>query len=386
MHVALVTTFKVTKKEPLATLLSRIHTAFLEAGLGEPRIEFAFSDAPTPGFVSSVDRVLKRHPLFQRFLSTDSPMPGVMPSVRRISNSAISPAAGEAVDFATLLTVATGIPKSFPFHAVSFHFQSDVFGVALPVAGPIGAMAPGILVGDSWWVNGRMRSVMGMTSVEPAASSKRLPPLPPAVATVFTACGKVKNTTQMPLAESQTPATPPKPAAPPPEIAQAVRAIVLDYRQRLGEVIDRAGLPHDLPPALEAMKATPLGETTGPKKPVLLKAFKPMGYDCSAESGTFTLRRRTPGNLTAEIEMDVGTWSRSLTASFSVTGLGFSVILPLPVSKRAMGGGQYAIGDATRWQQIVDNLAALVAEYDRSFVPAIEAAAGPSPEWYAPDS
>ena len=84
--------------------------------------------------------------------------------------------------------------------------------------------------------------------------------------------------------------------------------------------------------------------------------------------------------------MDVGTWSRSLTASFSVTGLGFSVILPLPVSKRAMGGGQYPIGDAARWQQIVDNLAPLVVEYDRSFVPAIEAAAGPSPEWYAPDS
>lgn len=47
---------------------------------------------------------------------------------------------------------------------------------------------------------------------------------------------------------------------------------------------------------------------------------------------------------------------------------------------------QYQIGDAEHWQQIVDNLAALVAELGRSFVPAIEAAAGPSPEWYRPES
>ena len=62
MQVALVTTFQTNKKEPLATLLARIHAAFLEAGLGEPAIEFSFSDAPTPGFVSSVDRVLTRRP------------------------------------------------------------------------------------------------------------------------------------------------------------------------------------------------------------------------------------------------------------------------------------------------------------------------------------
>jgi hypothetical protein len=33
------------------------------------------------------------------------------------------------------------------------------------------------------------------------------------------------------------------------------------------------------------------------------------------------------------------------------------------------------IGDADRWQRIVENLAALVAELDRGFVPRIEAAA-----------
>jgi hypothetical protein len=93
----------------------------------------------------------------------------------------------------------------------------------------------------------------------------------------------------------------------------------------------------------------------------------------------------TPGNLTVEISLDVGTWSRSLTASFKVQRLGFGAVLPLPASRRVAGIRQYPVGDAELWQLIVDNLAALVAEFDRSFVPAVEAA-GPTPEWYRPES
>jgi hypothetical protein len=109
-----------------------------------------------------------------------------------------------------------------------------------------------------------------------------------------------------------------------------------------------------------------------------------MGYSCRGESGTFTLRRRTPTNLTLELFLDVGTWSNSVTAIFHVLGVDFRATLMLPVAANAFG--QYPIGDAERWQNIVENLAALVAELERSFVPEIEAAAGPSPEWYQPES
>src|SRR5262249_58161496 len=95
MHVGLVTTFRASRKEPLAELLARIHAAFLSSGLDEPEIRFSFADAPVPGFTSSVDRVLKRYPDLQRFESTSSLVSGT-PPVRRISNRAESPAAGEA--------------------------------------------------------------------------------------------------------------------------------------------------------------------------------------------------------------------------------------------------------------------------------------------------
>jgi hypothetical protein len=67
-----------------------------------------------------------------------------------------------------------------------------------------------------------------------------------------------------------------------------------------------------------------------------------------------------------------------------VQGAGFKASLGIPVA--VDGYGQYPIGDAAQWQKIVDNLAALVRQLDRTFVPAIEQAAEPSPAWYQPPS
>ena len=272
----------------------------------------------------------------------------------------------------------------FPLHNLVVHFQSSAFGETTGLTHPLFAMPPGVVVSDSWWVNGRNRSVRAVTCVSADPKGKSLPAPSPPVAIVLAACGKARKTVQIPL--GQAAAEHPRPAQAPPETLQAVGELIADYKTRLPEILDRANLPHDLPPALEAMQVVALGgDATGPKKPVLVRAFKPLGYDCRGESGTFTLRRRTSRNLTVEVYLDVGTWSRSITGFFSVAGLGFTARLPLPVAKRAIGAGQYSIGNAERWQKIVDNLAALVAELDRTLVPAIDAISGPVPEWYKPE-
>src|SRR5262245_49387911 len=85
MHVALVITFHASRKDPLEETLERIHAGFLTSGLGEPSVQFALADGPLPGMVSSVDRVVKRYPDLQRFVSTASTMP-TGPAVRMISN------------------------------------------------------------------------------------------------------------------------------------------------------------------------------------------------------------------------------------------------------------------------------------------------------------
>jgi len=396
MRVVLLTSFAASRKEPLATVMEQVHKAFLDAGLGEPVVRFNFGDAPTAGFVSSVDRVLKRHPELARFVTSAAPMPGI-PGARRISNGPMSPAKGETVPFSTLHTIAAGVPRSFPFHSVVFHFYSAEFGEMTPTNVPTAEMLSGVLLTDSWWVNGRNRSLSASTVVEADPGGRKLPPLPEAVAAVLAACGKIKKTVQAPLAAA-SPAAPAAPvpgvrlptgsviASADPEAARKVHAIVMDYRARLQEVIEQAALPHDLPVGKEEIEGASLDAVSGPKKPALERAFKPMGYSTKGESGTFTLRRRTAANLTVELHLDVGTWSHSVTAIFRVLGVGFKATVILPVTSRSAVGTQYRIGNAERWQKIVENLAALVAELDRSMVPEIEAAAGPSPEWYQPES
>jgi hypothetical protein len=385
MHLALLTTFAASRKEPLAEVLERVHAALIAAGFGEPQVQFVLADSPTVGGVSSVDRVLKRFPVLAPFASNRSPSVLIASGTKVITNSA--GATGDQVDFAILLEVARGVPRSFPFHHLAIHFFAPAFSgkSAMPLM-QVGH-SPGIAVKDSWWVNGRNRSVTALTIVDADPSARKLPALPESIASVLAACGRVKKTIQAPLVIG--PAAPrPSIDAASPEKAAAIRAVVHDYRTRMTETLDRANLPHDLPPNVEAAA---LGVTSGPKKPGLLRAFTPMGYDCRSESaGSFTLRRRTPNNLTAEIYLDVGTWSNSVTAIFSIHGLiegiGFKGTLLLPVARRAMSGAQYPIGDAQRWQKIVDNLFAVVAELERTFVPEVEAISGPSPDWYKPES
>jgi TPR repeat len=300
-----------------------------------------------------------------------------------------SGAIGETVDFTNLLEIARGVPRSFPFHNVVLIFSVPAFSGRVTLNSTIhGGQLPGITVTDSWWVNARQRSLTALTIVEAEPTAKKLPAPPASLTAAFAACGKVKKTVQVPLVIG-TSSRPTLDTASS-EVAQAIRAVVHDYRTRMAEIIDRAQLPNDLPPNPEVAATEPVGVTVGPRKSELVRAFAPMGYDCRGESGTFTLRRRRSGNLTAELLLDVGTWCHSVAAIFRLQGLvndiGFKATLILPVARRAVVGGQYPVGGPEQRRQIVDNLAALVAELDRSFVPAIEVASGPSPDWYRPES
>lgn len=393
MRVALMTSFAASRKEPLLAMIDRVHQGFVDAGLAEPTIRFNFGDAQVGGGVSSVDRVLKRHPELSRFVTDAPPIPG-LPGARRISNGPMSAGSGESIPYATIQAIAAGVPRSFPFHSVVLHFYSPEFGELVPtLAQPAGMMA-GIRISDSWWVNGRNRSLSAVTVVEAQPGEKKLPPHPPAVATVLAACGKARKTVQAPIAEKVEAGPVPAVRIPTgsviasadPEKAKAVHEVVLRYRQQIPEIVERAGLPHDLPGPQEARQQFGPEISSGPKKPALERVFKPMGYTCRGEAGDFVLRRRTASNLSVYVSISIVSWGKSVTAHYCIWGLGYKALLFLPPTAKAGPQGQYATGDAEHWQKIVENLAALVAELDRSFVPEVESVAGPSPEWYKPES
>jgi hypothetical protein len=179
MHLALLTTFAASRKEPLASVLERVHAGIITAGFGEPSVRFTFSEGPITR-VSSVGRVLKRLPRLERFAQSLAPCHGA-PQMRVLSNRTSSGAIGETVDFTNLLEIARGVPRSFPFHNVVLIFSVPVFYGGVTLNSTIqGGQMPGITVTDSWWVNARQRSLTALTIVEAEPAAKKLP-APPGV-------------------------------------------------------------------------------------------------------------------------------------------------------------------------------------------------------------
>jgi len=370
MNVVVHVQFKADRKEPLGELIRRVAALFDRSGL-QADVVASFSDGPA-GIrnTSAVERALKKYPHLARFERDDAPLPDRgSPVIRRLTNGDAS----NAFPMPDILALADGVPRSLPFHAVSVHFGHADFGRAVL---PVGLTPPtGITISDGWWVNGRIRSVSAFYAVEGDPASKTLPDPPPAIGAIVAGLGK-------PKAKAQFVAPPPAPvtAAAAPELAR-VLAIIAKYRSGMKAMIERIGLPHDLPPARDVLRAS-LG-ARGPLKPTLVDAFTPRGYDCRGDSGTFSLRRRTAAHHVVDLELDVGTWSRSLTFMFHVYGPGFTATLMPPVTLRG-DDRQYPIGDTASWERIVANMAAIVDELDRTFVVEIDEAAGPAPEWFEP--
>ena len=372
MRIALHTPIAASRKEPLAQMTARIRQAFLDAQLEEPLVCFTFTDAAGKAGASLIDRVLKRHPAMERFV-TEQKLGNV--SARMISNVL----SGVPADFDVLEAIASGVPRSYPFPSIAFHFYAADFGERLIGLPALGHSYPGVLITDSWWVSGRQRAVSVYTVVEASDSDKKLPPSPPRLEALIKSCGKAKKTVQIPILAPTGGLT----VSIPPANLDKVKAVIADYRSRSAEIADAARMPHVLPPTAQALTAN-LGVLAGPRKPALEAAFKPLGYSCLGGSGIFHLTRRTEANHTAELYLDVGTWSHMVSASFLVHGPGFRATFPLPIAPGIHG--QYPIGDAAQWQKIIENLQSLVRELERTFVPAIDTAAGPAPAWFDPRS
>ncbi len=411
MHLAVFHSFAASKSEPLAQMFSRVHASFVSAGF-EPVVRLRLADATqfagaeSLKRVSAVARVLKRFPHLQNLVRAASGV-GVAGASATILSNVATDGTVTPVDFATLEAIAAGVPRSYPFHGVLMHLSAPGFSEGPDLPDPPAAetlrllmragvdiagmpTTQGVAIKDAWWVNGRNRALSALRIVTAEPGARKLP----GAAAVYAACGKIRKTAQVPvlLAAADAPAA--APAEDPAAAAaggEAIRALVRDWRERLKQLAE--SLPNDVPadPPPEARHVP-----SGPKKPELERVFGPLGYGCKGATGVFRLRRRTSGNQTVEIELDVGTWSDLLTARFRVMGLtdgrAYKAALSLPPSRHARRGevngveliGQFPIAGPDRWRRLVENLGALTARLDAEFVPAVAAIAGPSPAWYEP--
>ncbi|MFN0095610.1 MAG: hypothetical protein ACKVVT_12655 [Dehalococcoidia bacterium] len=386
MRVGLILEFSPKKGETLGTLLRTVMAAAPGLSVG-----FLMRETPVEGQgTACVARVTKRFPEMAQF-QVDLPNgPGLPGSRPALSNMAAGGVPASPAPIETLVAIADGVPRSFPFHMVTMTLQSPEFGEPAPISGPMRVLNPGIILQDSWWVSGRQRSAVVTAVVEGDPKAKGLPPLPPALEAVVKALGKPRSKQNFPIPDPATATEPVVPGfprvGPPanPEVAQLVDS----FRARYQEWVAALALPHVLPDVRQLLASRlsgGFGEKPGPMKPALVEAFKPLGYDCKARSGTYTLRRRTPTNHIVEIHMDVGTWSQSYLGFYKLLAPGGRVTIGLPAGP-GMGtpAVQYPIGGPEGWQQIVDNLAVIVEALDRELAAPVCAAWGPAPEWFDP--
>jgi hypothetical protein len=372
--------YRATRKEPFGAMLRRIYEGLGQGGV-PVLYRFTFADHLVPGMVSSVARAVKKFPHLAPLVTTEP----VAPILKAKEPDRTGPPAiiGDAtkLEFAQLAELADGLPRSLPFRMADVRFYTEEFGKAPAAVATerteLGALLhghfnTGMRAADTWWVNGRNRHLGAAYVVEVAERTRKVPLPPGALGKFLATLGKGRTVAQFPIEESdegEKVVVKGKAQAPPELVALAEK-----LRERMPELIAAARMPH----AIESARAE---HAMSPLKPALEKHFRPMGYATKGGSGIFTMRRRTAGNHVVEVSLDVGTWSRSLNGHFHVYMPDFQFRLPMPASAE-LNARQCDIGDAERWEKLVENMAAFTAHLDREVIPEVEKVAGPAPEWF----
>jgi hypothetical protein len=372
--------YRASKKEPFGDMLRRIYEGLGQGGL-PVLYRFTFADPLITEKVSAVARAVKKFPHLAPLVTTEP----VAPALRARFPERTGPPAiiGDAtkLEFAQVAEVADGLPRSLPFRSADVRFYTKEFGSAPVMVKAETSAAEAVLHGhfntgmraaDSWWVNGRERHLGAAYVVEMPEGTRKVPLPPGALGAFLATLGKPRTAAQLPITESEegeAVVLKGKSQAPPELVALTER-----LKGRIPEWIAGARMPHAITSAKAEHSAHPL-------KPALEKHFKLLGYTCKGGSGIFTLRRRTADNHVVEVELDVGTWSRSLTGHFHVYMPDFQIRLPMPASAE-LNARQCDIGDAERWEKLVENMAAFTAHLDREVVPEVEKVAGPAPAWF----
>ncbi len=352
--------YKVNKKEGYGEILARVHSLFRQVDM-EVRFDCSFCESPGDTGLA-LDRLFKRHPQLRELHQVMS-IPGlVTQELPMISGNQ------DTIPFELVCEVANGIPRSYPFPIATTQFVSDAFTPKSPLPE---SYSTGISAVTMAGFMGRKCNLTATYEVEIADNAKA-PALPPApLAPLLALLGKPAKTNRTSL------------AAAPPNHAP-LQEIVYRYRQRMAEISLEANLPHTLPPLLDALANRSVEHY--PLKPALVARFGPMGFRCKGGSGIFNLYRKSANNHVIGLMLDVGTYSRMLTAQFEFFTPGYRASIHFPVA-RGLNPLQYPIGSAEQWAQLVDNLATLMNWLEPTLLRELDAAAPPAPAWFeAPSS
>lgn len=390
-------TFRIEKRESLGSLFQRVTDVLNQFGQTS-KVYFYFEDQAI-GSVSACDRLIKRFPVFESFAFTHAEAranpPKIIKSISNFNNSwdiSYESQSATAISTEILSNVAVGVPRSFPFHYSHFIFDNvSLLNTSEPDTGDASSQVlqyssrvprsynnSAIVLDSHWWVSRREHHLTVIVALPIPTAGEEVVLLPEKTKSFIQAFGKIAEE-RLEIVYTQQEATERQAV-----IARLV-SVTTRYNQNIGNIIQTLPLPHSLP-SVEQVGLHGEEFKIGSMKDVLVKYFKSLGYCYQAKRsghGIYSLTKLTPNNNELEIYLDVGSWSRSVTASFSFNGMSMSGSVGLPVSKNAIDVAQYPILSIEQWRQIVENLVVVVNYLEKTFAVEADEVSGSTPRWYA---
>lgn len=392
---------KLVKSTAPAELVKGIADALRELGVPYAGVYFQFAHSDE----KVLDRMVKEFPLLDQFRSSDAS--SLMTPGARLTNLALDAdsnrlkppmrATDELLD--GLANVCRGVPRRFPVQHLSIIFAELQWGDGWlsvvpeqyvvsndrmpPMFAAMQRFTSSITYSNMWWVSGRKQSLDIKLVGAPLSENANAPAVPARALELVGRFAKInsKSFTLLPLNPSAHFAPETTPFSE--EKVRECASLTASAKTALAERIANQQLPFALAANLQEQIAA-ARETGVPKKEILAKALKPLGYKHSGKlggQGVIGFEKTTKNHTRLTLEFDFGTWlPRFDVPTLQIAGASWGQLINVPFCE---GIGSFAIVTRTDFEQAAANVASQLEELERSYIPALESLMGPSPAWTA---
>lgn len=358
--------YRIEKSDDPAAALERIEGAVARGGSDTHHIAFLFLDAVLRRQKSALEYLVKCYPVFEVFRTTAALLPQrETPMVT-----------GEGVPAETLLEVARGIPRRFPFGTATFAWRDVAaldFTPGLPapdntaanlyarIAGRVGM--PGITLVSTWGVPKRSLDLTAVVRLSSENGEGKKPQLPQATRSLLDAIGRFRSDDVF--------------AVPDPGETLEVKAELsrVDDAFKRGRALLMQRLPALPLQALEprARDVSSSFESPGSVKEPLMQALAPLGYAPARGGGAGAMHfaKHTAEGHQLRVTVDRGTWANHFLGRFEIRSERWIRAMSIPLAPGDFPGQAYDLRDEHQIQRLCENLATVVAEIERVVYPPV---------------
>jgi hypothetical protein len=365
--------YRVDKKDDPATAFERVEDAVSQSGSRTHRIVFLFLDVVLGREKSALDHLVKCYPVFEPYRTT----------VKLLPTRETHVITGDGIPAETLLEIARGIPRRFPFGTATFAWQDVAaldFTPELPqpdntaanlyarLAGRIG-MA-GITLVSTWAVPKRSLDLTAAVRLNSDTAAGKRPEFPQNTRSLLDAIGKRKTDDVFAVPDSGETH----------EVKAALSDVDDAFKRGRALLVQRLPALPLKPLELRARDVASFDSPGSVKEP-LAHVLAELGYALArgGGSGTMLFAKRTPEGHELRVSVDRGTWANHFAGRFEIRSERWVRSMSIPLAAGDFPGQAYNLIDERQIQSLCRNLATVVAEIERVVYPRVRDALAVAP-------